>query len=320
MDSNQMGFFKGLGFPGNMGLGNSAPGNGSMGNNAPGCGGHTHRQDLLAPKKIDCREIVSFDTHFYLQDPLDNSRSGGYAYTIEQQADKWILKVGQKFEETLTDPTVLTRLQELIEKHDLIRINGLTDYTNGLPPEFQPCSFTAIYANGQKLYFYVQNAPDADWALDIRNLLDEYLAANGHPERSYKPEVFRIKQAQFKFNRENLAYFFSEIRMQDGSLKLLCNIYDMEAKKVAADEITEFPENYYERLQQCVEDCGLQKIHTGQLAIALPHTAAGYYEVYIDYASGRQIYAYSDDPAEVSAFLPMRDALMAFFGEIFHLS
>ena len=111
-----------------------------------------------------------------------------------------------------------------------------------------------------------------------------------------------------------------EIRMQDGSLKLLCNIYDMEAKKVAADEITEFPENYYERLQQCVEDCGLQKIHTGQLAIALPHTAAGYYEVYIDYASGRQIYAYSDDPAEVCAFLPMRDALMAFFGEIFHLS
>lgn len=46
-------------------------------------------------------------------------------------------------------------------------MNGIDEYTNGLPPAYQPSFLLATYDSGEALYFRTDNNPEADWSREI---------------------------------------------------------------------------------------------------------------------------------------------------------
>jgi len=142
-------------------------------------GGSRDHSNPNAPKSIRSREIVALSVHFWLWDEHD-SQGDGYVFDIRQEGDSFLLTASGGAKGTAQINTAfLDKTQQIMEKHDMARLNGISRTTSGLPVEFSPCSLTVDYASGERLYFRIDNEPDAEWAKDMRELFLHALAGGG---------------------------------------------------------------------------------------------------------------------------------------------
>lgn len=133
-----------------------------------------------APKVIRSGQLISFSAKFFL---YGENGSEGEAYRFDVRSDD----SGQLILSDLLDPDIrcetseeiLTELQNIIVKYELVKLNGTEKHPNGLPAEFQSSVLSAEYESGEQLYFCMDNDPEAAWAKEVLNLLETELAAHG---------------------------------------------------------------------------------------------------------------------------------------------
>ncbi len=134
-------------------------------------GGIRDHSNPDAPKTIRSREIVALNVNFRLWDESDGQESRAYALDIRREGDVFLLTASGGTKGTVqVDASFPDKVQQIIEKHGLTRLNGINRTTSGLPVEFSPCTLTVDYASGERLYFRIDNDPDAEWAEDMREL------------------------------------------------------------------------------------------------------------------------------------------------------
>ncbi len=134
-------------------------------------GGVRDYSNPLASKIVRSREIVALETKFRLWDGSDSGGRGYFFQICKQGGASFLLTAsGGKKGFAQVDAEFLDKVQRVIEKHDLIRRNGISQTTSGLPVQFSPCSLNVDYASGERLYFCVDNDPEAEWAKDMKKL------------------------------------------------------------------------------------------------------------------------------------------------------
>ena len=144
---------------------------------APICGGVTDRTDHSAPKVIESKQISSIFASFWIQDEegrgtrwklsAKKDSSGGVSVSVE----------GAVKEEAQAESAFLDAVQEVIERFELAKLNGIDRVTAGLPPAYSPTRLSVDYASGERLYFQMNGRPEAEWP---QALLEIFLESVGH--------------------------------------------------------------------------------------------------------------------------------------------
>ncbi len=145
-------------------------------------GGIKDETNHLAPKTIKSKELTSFRTSFFRfidQDYIDGRR---YGFGMEINEDgTYIISEGYYDDriECETDSDFAVRLDAIIREYDLIASNGVSKVTAGLPPEYGPWEMRALYASGEKLNFYENGEPTADWTEAVLELFANEFSRHG---------------------------------------------------------------------------------------------------------------------------------------------
>ena len=149
----------------------------------PADGGTVNNTDNDAPKEIMSEGIVNFACDFFLYGEYGCGTDSAYGISVQKDEDgRLILSEDRHKISCETDEAFLSRVQEIIKQNNLISLNGIDSYTNGLPEEFQPCYFRAEYESGEKLYFCTDNDPQSNWGQEMFALARDEFDKNGITE------------------------------------------------------------------------------------------------------------------------------------------
>lgn len=135
-------------------------------------GGINDNTDHSAPKSIASREITAFYTHFCCEDPDDPSHNGVHRFEIIKNDSGTLMLTASGVIKGSTEVnlSLLEKVQDIIERYDLVKQNGISCITKGLPVQYSPCSLSAEYASGEQLNFTIDGCPDEQWCIDLKNL------------------------------------------------------------------------------------------------------------------------------------------------------
>ena len=144
-------------------------------------GGVKDNTNLSAPKAISSREITSFYTHFFCEDPNDSSHTGAYRFQISKNdSGKFLLNAAGVIKGSIeAKVALLESVQQIIERHELVKLNGINCVTQGLPVQYSPCSLSAEYISGEQLSFTTDGSPDFLWCLELKNLFIDAIHKSG---------------------------------------------------------------------------------------------------------------------------------------------
>ena len=143
---------------------------------APLCGGVTDRTDHSAPKAIESKQISALSASFWVQD--EEGRGARWNLSAKKDSSGGVsASVGRTVQEqALADSAFLDAVQEVIDRFELAKLNGIDRVTAGLPPAYSPTRLSADYASGERLYFQMNGDPRAGWP---RALLELFLESAG---------------------------------------------------------------------------------------------------------------------------------------------
>lgn len=283
------------------------------------CGGKVVNTDKDAPKMIVSKDIKEFSVHFYIDYYLqagDDDYSGIYDFTIK---DGTLSSSGMFTMSESIDDKLLKDVQEIIDKYELVKLNGKDEYTSGLPIECQPCYLKAVYESGEVLYFCEDNNPNAGWSKDMFVIFRQYFIEKGHEELKSSKEARTISRFHIIFNKDDTGYKYSEIIDADEVKKLRKNEYNLDTKE-GKDYIVNIPENFYDRLSELVNGLNISQFCKGDMVFSpsdFSYTKDCYYEIYIGYENGHKIYGYSADKERIEEFnkgiAPVKEYLDSLF-------
>ena len=144
-------------------------------------GGVTDKTDYHAPKKIISKDITEFYVHCFIFNGRSNDGEGTlYTFKVEKEGSVLMASASPSGSKFSADKKLLRKLQTAIDKHGLAKKNGTYHITAGLPVEFQPCDFEAVYASGEVLRFTIDGEPDAEWAKEIYLIFAKWFAKKGN--------------------------------------------------------------------------------------------------------------------------------------------
>ena len=106
---------------------------------APLCGGVTDRTDHSAPKVINSKEITALDASFWLTDE-ESSRGGRWElHVFRDGSGRLFMKAdGVQKGQVQADEALIAALQDIIDRFELAKFNGIDRVTAGLPPQSVP--------------------------------------------------------------------------------------------------------------------------------------------------------------------------------------
>ena len=142
-------------------------------------GGVVHdRTDHSAPKTIKSREIMALEASFWLEDEhlprgswmLRANRSGSGEVSVSID--------GRQKAQCLLNASFLAGVQDLIDRFELVKRNGLDRVTSGLPHQFSPCSLSVDYVSGERLHFRSNGNPGAEWPRAMLELFLRQVSRN----------------------------------------------------------------------------------------------------------------------------------------------
>jgi len=121
-----------------------------------------HNDGADAPKVIESTEIVEFICEFSLLTTFEPGELGNNNYelrvsrkddVVEGSFRKWGRDSGKNDFTFASDSSFMTKLQEIVSKHDLVRHNGYTHTVSGLPYMYG-AKLDIRYASGESIYAY----------------------------------------------------------------------------------------------------------------------------------------------------------------------
>lgn len=220
----------------------------------------TDGTDPNAPKVIESKDITGFDANFVSSirwRTATESRTEAFRFVVSPDADGVLTAAEEEYGfRAPADESLLTGLQEIIDRYGLVSMNGTYRVTAGLPWEYQASWLTVDYASGEKLWFTVNNEPFAEWTADVYDLFAAWFEAKGagslYPPKEDSP-VTRLKLAYMENSRE---VSYGKIRVDDadaidGQTEVLYReVYDHAAEQELDDIFILFPEDYLERVTE----------------------------------------------------------------------
>lgn len=298
--------------------------------NPPVCGGRTNNTNPRAPKVINSRELVSFSAKFYLYGEYGSEGDGTYWFEVKK-ADDGKLMLTEKYHfydlKCEAGDNLLSELQKVIVKYDLVKQNGVEEYTNGLPPEYQPCFLTADYESGEHLYFCTNNNPQAGWAKDVFKLCANEFAAHGDTSFLPPPETKQPVRFECEFTDGDMKYRYGELlRQKEGVHYSLEEIVEGKTndddfytviektpwKRNAQDQEYYYEYNipdeaYYNGLGELIEKLELKNFDNGK---GFPSDfdydgTPCYFQFYAEFEYGNTLSGFADDEETFAEFLPV---------------
>lgn len=306
----------------------------------PICGGKVDRTDYNAPKEIKSDELTYFNTMFFRRADFvyDEDRSYRFIMTLSEDG-KYIICEGDDTLRCETDADFAARLQQLIRDQGLIECNGIDKYTSGIAPEYGPYELCAEYASGEKLRFVMNDDPSAEWTWEILNLFAKEFGKHGVKDLLPPPEDSQMTRFSMEYSFDDVRYIVDELLIplseadkgrslediatngfvEDDCARMVWSVEHDKTGKTELNKDIQVPvsEEYFEELQKIVEEVNLVKFDSG-------YTSPGgfdgdatpmYYSFYIEYASGKRMCGFSDDPAECEAFKDIAERFGAYCQE-----
>lgn len=233
------------------------------------CGGTERREDPNAPKVIESKNIVDFETHFcYYNDWSGRVEAVMFSVRRETENGPWILKRGETA--VKTDDSFLAELQAVIDGFGLVKINGLYEYTYGILPEFNNYIINAEYDSGERLYFDAKGTPESEWCAAMRKALCSELVRHGITDMLPPEEDRRLVRFSLEFNEWPVHTDYSTIRTEDDedgkpALHFVKMIYNRETKTSECKNIIRIPDGFYVRIAELVEETGLRDFSNGEI-------------------------------------------------------
>ena len=131
----------------------------------PISGGTVDRTDPNAPKVIHSKEITSFDATFFAASRQVTEDIKMFHLTVKPDDTGKLIASGDVLPfQWPANEALLTALQDVIDRYDLAKKNGVYRVTAGLAPECQEGGLHVTYASGETLSFTENNDPYAPWA------------------------------------------------------------------------------------------------------------------------------------------------------------
>ena len=232
-------------------------------------GGSERSRDPNAVKVIESKNIVEFQTHcFYYNKDRWSPEAVRFSVCRENGEGPFILTRDNTRIET--DESFLAKLQEIIEKHNLVTHNGLYEHTYGIPPEFTDYDLKAIYDSGEKLYFNINGAPESLWCADLRKALCDELVRHGIEDMLPPIEDRRIARFDLKFNEWPRNTSYATIRTEDDEegkrpVHFVKMVFNHETKSSEGMKIITIPEGFYEHITELVEQTNLKEYSNGNI-------------------------------------------------------
>ena len=256
----------------------------------PITGGVEDNTDYDAPKTIESKELTSLSMQFYAYgDFYSDVGEGLFRYELKEEAGKLILAETSYYNVTSeVDKGLLAEAQALIDKYHLASLNGRDRVTGGLPPDYGPWSFKAVYASGEKISFYEDGDPYAEWTRAFRKLFNRALTEAGIEATAPDPADYTIDHFSLEFNDGALGCHYGTLETEEGT-KLWCQVWDMDKNELVSERYAGMEDGFLEKFSDEIEALELQRLDSvgGQF---IEHTPDGYLEIHIDYVSGRKIY------------------------------
>lgn len=240
----------------------------------PICGGKVDHTNYAAPKVIESKDIESFRTYFFRYGSFDHENEGTYEFEIMKN-DEGAMTLSEKRYYGISceaDPSLTEAVQALIDEYELVKMNGVYEYTSGLPYEYAPCLFSVDYASGENLYFYTDNDPYAPWSKAFLDLFKGYFADKGFTEVLPPEEECVVTRFDYRFTDGNLLYMINtliipeeagdEVIEKEAVMKV---VWDMEKDEKVEERIVMVPEGYYEGIRKIVDKTGLKDLDNGHI-------------------------------------------------------
>lgn len=226
-------------------------------------------KSFKAPTQIESKNIESFKTTFYLWDSFNEADEGGYSFSVEKNENgEYVLSEDVHYNISVpVDKSILEKIQQIIEENNLVSSNGIDKHTSGLPEEFAPCEFSAVYDSGETLYFSEDNDPEARWAKDLKELFKEEFLSQGHEELLPPVEDRTLIRFDMGYVDGDVSYSYAAIFTEEdtdiASNHYLISKYNRNTQESEYDEIVEVPENFYEELSRKLDELDLEKQQNG---------------------------------------------------------
>ena len=313
----------------------------------PVCGGTTDRTDRKAPKVIFSKEIAELSVSFYLDHRSSSNGEHQFCFTIKPD-DNGALTVSELRSGESCECTgdLLSSLQAIVDKFDLVLNNGVYRVTAGLPPEFQPSTVRIRYASGEELNFTQNNDPTAEWAEEMYGVFSEWFAQKGKPALLMPRESSQITRFKLVYCSELIQTRYSETNVEEGqavegqTFLLQRQIYDFSTRSLQYQKFIPFPEDYYgivtgildrydtamkydiSRYDRDNRDYG----NHSRGYFGFGEKPGGEQDcselelsilIHAEYESGKKLNINSKKPSEVSAMMPLINELLQYHDKLF---
>ena len=298
----------------------------------PISGGKVDRTDYTAPKKVKSRELTYFSDKFFLYGRYNYERDASYNFEVVKNDDGSV-SIEEKAcyqVKCRTDEHILKELQAIIEKYELAKLNGVDKHTAGLPPEYQPSYFEAKYASGESIYFSRNNDPDDPCAREVLKLLGDEFAEQG--EDCFQPPVSasEISRFEIEFTDGDMRYFYGELHIplegkeksfeelvvhgyDDGEYYVVIenNPWDRSGKTNPETVYREVLPEFYVGLKKVLDEIGIiDFVNDEQFPFGFDYEKTpDYFNFYIEYAYGNNMFGFSDDAERNREFAPVAKAI-----------
>lgn len=300
-------------------------------------GGKYIMTDVKAPKVIQSEEPIAFEAEFYRYADVVYTKERGYRFQMKQ-TEKGSFLISEDSRETYSCETgkeFAGRLQQLIRKYNLVRLNGVCEYTRALPPEYAPQRLKVEYASGEKLDVCTDGNPEEEWTGAVLDLFAKELGSHGIDNLLPPREDFIMTGFSLEYTFGAIRYLYGEIEIPAEELKddpcsvnnkvqngedvvkmAFSSPWDRSQKTERKEEkMAEITEEHYCSLQEIVSETDLLSFQNGKI---FPggfdyEKTPQYYEFYIEYLSGKVISGFSDDPLQCEKFRPIAEKIATYY-------
>ena len=296
-------------------------------------GGTTYRRDEDAPKEIRSKDLTELHVEFMLYGEWSpGNEDAWYCFELTPEADGSITATESTLALSLpADQELTAAVQEIIDRYDLVQKNGVYDVTAGLPPEFWPGSFRAVYASGEVLYFTEDNSPDADWARAMYMVFADWFAAQGEPallppETDYGPvDHIRI---HLRENRTITTYSVVTVSEQmaiQGERQLFRkDVYDETLQQTTTEQYARVPADFYDRVTEILshydlrpfDDCSVL-YGTGRNGLNADDRDYADLQLHLEFETGHRLNIDTNDPDDFTLLRPIMEELFTYYDSIF---
>lgn len=299
-----------------------------------GTGGKVDRSDYSAPKEIKSDNLVSFSCSYFLYGEVGGMSDSSYGISVTKEDDgKFILSEEVHGISCETDEEYLRKVQEIIKEYDFASINGLDSHTSGLPTEFQPCYFSALYDSGEKIYFSENNNPESEWGRKLLKITQEEFTNHGITVLNPPIEDSVVTRFMLTYTDGDMCYYFSEVEVpvegvhksladlaEEGygegeyEIKLQYQVWDRAGNLERKTYRGDIDETYYEFLRGIIFQNNINEFASlsGAPVSFNYQDSPAYYEFYIEFEDGSTLCGFSDDPDMNAKFAPAADEIATY--------